>query len=134
MKTTTPLLIALLGVSACAQLPPSSPSVARAAPSRIHQLCATIAWQDAGPARDINSLAFTNQHEPELTRLAYEQQSTPTAPSSAAIAELEQPLRSPESIDLSMQVRREYEKTRAREIGQWVQAHLSVEVRTCPVQ
>ena len=134
MKTTTPLLIALLGASACAQLPPSSPSVARAAPSRIHQLCAAIAWQDAGSAGDINSFAFTGKNEAELTRLAYETASGLTAPASVGIAELEQPLRSPQSIDLSMKVRREYEKTRTREIGQWVQAHLSVEVRTCPVQ
>jgi hypothetical protein len=132
VKTTTPLLIALLGVSACAQAP-TSPSVARA-PSRIHELCATIAWQDRAPARDINSLVSTLKHEPELTRIAYEAERGPTAPGSVAIAELEQPFRSPQSINLALQLRREYDKTRTRGIEQWVQAHLAVEMRTCPVQ
>ena len=130
MKTTAPLLIALIGLSACAQLPPS-PSVARA-PSRTHQLCATIAWHNAGSAPDSNGLVFTHKDEAQLTRLAYAPASGLTAPSSVAIAELEQPLRSQQSIELSLQVRREYEKTRTREIEQWVQAHLTLEVRSCP--
>ena len=130
----TPLLIGLIGLSACAQLPPAPPSIARVASSRIHELCATIAWQDPRPERDINTFAFTRKDAPELTRLAYDAATTEAAPSSAAMPELDQPLRSPQSINLSLQIQRDYGKTRAQEVGQWVQAHLAVERRTCPVQ
>jgi len=85
-----------------------------------------------GSARDINAMISGQKNEPGLTRLAYGSGAQAAGP--APIADLEQPLRSAQSIDLSREVRRDYEKARAREIEQWVQAHLAVQVRSCPVQ
>ena len=124
MKTATPLLVGLVGLSACGQLP-TSPGVVQAAHS---QPCAKISWQNLGSARGL----FSNSTDAGLTRLAYGPARGTQAPSSVEIAEPDQLLRSRQSIDLSAELRREQEKAQVRELEQWLQAHLSVEVRSCP--
>jgi len=120
----------LIGLSACAQLPPS-PGVARA-PS-LSQSCAKISWRDMSAARDINAAIFTRKDDAALTRLAYGPVSG-LQPSSEEPAELDRPLRSEQSLQLSEEFRREHEKAQLREVEHWVQAHLTVEVRSCPAK
>lgn len=124
MKTTTPLFAGLVGLSACGQLP-TSPGVVQAAHS---QPCARISWQNLGAAREI----FAPASDAALTKLAYGSARGVQAATSTEIAELDQPLRSRQSIDLSAELRRDREKAELKELEQWLQSHLSVEVRSCP--
>jgi len=129
VKTPTPLLIGLLGLSGCGLLQTAAGPVQ--APNNQH--CAKISWHSLGAARDINAAIFAGSGDAGLTRLAYGPgpRRGPQAPS-AETAELDQPLRSERSLDLSAEFPREYEKAQIREVEQWLQAHLAVEVRSCP--
>jgi len=97
------------------------------------QNCAKISWHSLGAARDINAAIFAGNADAGLTRLAYGPgpRRGPQALSGETI-ELDQPLRSERSLDLSVEFPREYEKAQTREVEQWLQAHLAVEVRSCP--
>jgi hypothetical protein len=121
-------VIGLAALSACG-LPPISTSTAPAAAS---QPCAKIAWRDLGTARDLNGAIFAYKGDAAPTRLAYGPGPRPEALTSGENEELDLPLRSERSVDLSNEVRREYEKQYVQGVEQWVQAHLAIEMRSCP--
>lgn len=121
------LLICLFGVTGCGQLP-TSPGTVQASRS---QPCARISWQALGSTRDINAAISPDHGDARLTKLAYGPGPRPQA-ASGDIAEIDQPLRSDRSIELSAEIQRQYQQTQVHEIQSWLQSHLTVEVRNCP--
>jgi hypothetical protein len=121
-------LIALVGLPACVLVPAASGPVQASA----DQPCAKIFWRDVGAA-DINAAIFFQSPDPQLTKLGYGPTPGATPPrSSSETADLDVPLRSDRSIELSAEYRRQYEKDYLHGVEQWLRARLVVEVRSCP--
>jgi len=119
-------LAALVGLPACALLPASSGSVQASA----DQPCAKIFWREVGAA-DINTAIFQSP-DPQLAKLGYGPGPSAMPPSSSDSADLDVPLRSNRSLELSVEYRRQYERDYLQGVEQWLRAHLAVEVRSCP--
>jgi len=121
-------VIGLAALSACGVAPISTVT----APASRSQPCAKIAWRDLGTARDLNAAIFGHKGDAAPTRLAYGPRPRPEVLTSGENEELDLPLRSERSVELSNEFRREYEKNYAQGVEQWVQAHLAIEMRSCP--
>jgi len=121
-------VIGLAALPACGLAPISTGT----APASSSQPCAKIAWRDLGTARDINTAIFAYKGGAGPTRLTYGPGPRPQSPASGESAELDLPLRSERSVDLSNEIRREYEKHYVQGVEQWLQAHLAIEMRSCP--
>jgi len=113
-----PVLAAVVCLSACEGVP--------VAP---HPPCARIYWHDLGTARDINEAIFSGEREARPTSTSMKR---PADKQSGDRPELDSPLRSARSVELSVQFPHEYEKVYRQAIQRWVQEHLAVEMLSCP--